>query len=195
VDLYPNIKGSAYTVDLYPNPTAPLVPHRSGLGGRTLLTLARASARGGGPLPPHRLHAGDLVALKPSASKVHCPLSAVLSLPHCVSHCVFFTVSPTVSSSLCLPMCLPHRASHCVFLTVPPTVSSSLCLPLCLPHCASHCVFLTVSPTVSSSLCLPLCLLPRAPSPPLRAPPRARRAARCTAAWKRRSSWPWRTTR
>jgi len=42
---------------------------RSGLGGRTLLTLAIASARGGGSLPPHRLHAGDLVALRPSGSK------------------------------------------------------------------------------------------------------------------------------
>lgn len=42
---------------------------RSGLGGRTLLTLAIASARGGGSLPPHRLHAGDLVALRLSGSK------------------------------------------------------------------------------------------------------------------------------
>jgi hypothetical protein len=42
---------------------------RSGLGGRTLLTLAIASVRGGGLLPPHRLHAGDLVALRPSGSK------------------------------------------------------------------------------------------------------------------------------
>ena len=56
------------------------------------------------------------------------------------------TVSPTVSSSLCLPLCL----SHGVFVTV--SVS------LCPPHCVSHLVFVTASPTVPDSLCHPLCL-------------------------------------
>jgi hypothetical protein len=91
-------------------------------------------------------------------TKVSPSPSLPLCLPHCGSHCVSLTFSPTVSPSLWLSLCLPHLLSHCVSPTVALTVSPSPSLPLCLPHCGSHCVSLTFSPTVSLPLWLSLCL-------------------------------------
>jgi hypothetical protein len=65
----------------------------------------------------------------------------------------FFAASwlTKVSPSPSLPLCLPHCGSHCVSLTFSPTVSPSLWLSLCLPHLLSHCVSPTVALTVSPS--------------------------------------------